>query len=48
MALTQLAFIGFALNRSKQVGIHEASDEEWESFIHIWKVLGHLLGIEER
>lgn len=48
MVLTQFGFMGFVLVRSKQVGLHEANDEEWESFIHVWKVIGRLLGIEDR
>ncbi|KAJ8974970.1 hypothetical protein NQ317_004807 [Molorchus minor] len=48
MALTQFGFMGFALVRSKMVGIHEASEEEWKAFLHVWRVVGYVLGIEDR
>ncbi|KAJ8944699.1 hypothetical protein NQ314_009406 [Rhamnusium bicolor] len=48
MALTQFGFMGISLVRSKKVGIHEASDEEWEAFLHVWRVIGYLMGIEDR
>lgn len=48
MALTQVGFIGISIVRSKFVGIHEATEEELRAFIHVWRVLGHLLGIEDK
>ncbi|KAJ8924189.1 hypothetical protein NQ315_006980 [Exocentrus adspersus] len=48
MALTQFGFMGFALVRSKMLGIHESSDNEWKAFLHLWRVIGYLMGIEER
>ncbi|XP_018563856.1 uncharacterized protein LOC108905470 [Anoplophora glabripennis] len=48
MAITQFGFMGISVCRSKMVGIHKASDEEWEGFIHIWRVIGYLMGIEDR
>lgn len=48
MALTQFGFMGFGLVRSKMVGVHEASEDEWQAFIHVWRVVGYMLGLEER
>lgn len=48
MALTQLSFMGFAICRSKFLGIHEASEEEIKAFIHVWRVFGYLMGIDDR
>lgn len=48
MALTQFGFMGLAVCRSKMVGVHDATDDEWRSFIHVWRVVGYILGIEER
>ncbi|GLV40538.1 uncharacterized protein CBL_04339 [Carabus blaptoides fortunei] len=48
MALTQFGFMGFVLSRQKMIGIYYASREELEGFVHVWKVVGHLLGIEDR
>ncbi|CAG9821186.1 unnamed protein product [Phaedon cochleariae] len=48
MALTQFGFIGFALVRGRFIGIHEVSEEELKGFIHLWRALGYVLGIEDR
>lgn len=48
MALTQFGFMGFAVIRSKNIGIPDANEEELKAFIHVWKVIGYLLGIEDR
>ncbi|CAH1164150.1 unnamed protein product [Phaedon cochleariae] len=48
MALTQFGFIGFALVRGRFIGIHEVSEEELKGFIHLWRAVGYVLGIEDR
>ncbi|KAJ8963283.1 hypothetical protein NQ318_018750 [Aromia moschata] len=48
MALTQFGFMGIALTRSKYIGIHEGTEEEWRAFLHVWRVVGYLMGIEDR
>lgn len=48
MALTQLGFMGFSIARPKFFGIYNTTDEEWKAFIHVWRVIGYLLGIEDR
>ncbi|XP_018330912.1 uncharacterized protein LOC108740896 [Agrilus planipennis] len=48
MALTQFGFMGFALCRSEMIGIHKATDEELEAFVHVWRVVGYLMGMEDR
>nr|CAI5845584.1 unnamed protein product [Callosobruchus analis] len=48
MALTQFGFCGFALVRSKKVGIHTGTEEDWAAFLHFWRVIGWMLGIEDR
>lgn len=48
MAITQFGFMGFVLCRPKLIGIHEMTNEELEDFIHVWRVIGHIMGIEER
>ncbi|XP_018563853.1 uncharacterized protein LOC108905467 isoform X2 [Anoplophora glabripennis] len=48
MALTQFGFMGFGLVRSRMMGVHCASEEELKGFIHLWRTVGHVLGIEER
>lgn len=48
MALTQFGFMGFALSRSRKMGIYENDDEEFLAYTHIWRVVGYLMGIEDR
>lgn len=48
MALTQFGFMGYALARPKEIGIYNATREELESLIHIWRVVGYILGMEDR
>lgn len=47
MVLTQLAFMGFAVTRFRFLGVR-GNYEQFDAFCHLWRVLGHLLGIEER
>jgi hypothetical protein len=47
MVLTQFAFMGFGLLVPEKLGL-SGSPEEQEGFIHFWRTVGHLLGIEDR
>lgn len=48
MAVTQVGFIGFTLTRSKCLGIFGATEDELKGFIHFWRVIGYILGIDDR
>lgn len=48
MALAQLGFIGHVMALGPKIGIHKASDEELKGFVHLWRVIGYVLGMEER
>lgn len=48
MALTQLAFMGFAVARGEKIGLHNITEDEYLCFIHRWRVIGYLMGIEDR
>jgi hypothetical protein len=47
MAMTQFGFMGFGLLASEKLGL-TGSPEEQEGFVHFWRTVGHLLGIEDR
>ena len=47
MVLTQFGFMGFGLLVPEKLGL-SGSPEEQEGFIHFWRTVGHLLGIEDR
>lgn len=48
MAFTQFAFVGLTVTYPKSFGIHHATDEDLEAFIHLWRGLGFLLGIKDK
>ncbi|XP_076268515.1 uncharacterized protein LOC143201385 [Rhynchophorus ferrugineus] len=48
MALTQFGFVGYVLLRSEKVGVHNTTKEDFEGFVHFWRIIGHILGIEDR
>lgn len=47
MVLTQFGFMGFAVLFPEKLGL-SGSPEEQEGFIHFWRTVGHLVGIEDR
>ncbi|XP_025270737.1 uncharacterized protein LOC105253868 isoform X1 [Camponotus floridanus] len=47
MALTQFAFVGYVLTAPKSVGLRNTLEEE-EAFIHLWRVVGYMLGIPDK
>lgn len=47
MAMTQFGFMGYALVRPHLLGIKHDNVEDREAFVHLWAVLGHMLGIKD-
>lgn len=47
MMITQFAFIGLAVLMPKKFGI-EWDDEDLDCVLHFWRLIGYLLGIEEK
>lgn len=47
MVVTQWAFFGLVLTQGPQFGMKLTKEEE-EGFVHFWKMVGFLLGIEDR
>lgn len=47
MAITQFGFIGYTLLNQEMMGV-QATVEEIGAFAHLFRVVGHLLGIQER
>ncbi|KAF5308190.1 hypothetical protein FQR65_LT06370 [Abscondita terminalis] len=48
MGITQFGFMGLAILRPEKLGIYHASKDELESFIHLWRVVGYIMGMEDR
>lgn len=47
MSITQFGFIGLAVTYPKSFGIHQASDDDLNDFLHMWRGLGYLLGVKD-
>nr|XP_022909849.1 uncharacterized protein LOC111420980 [Onthophagus taurus] len=47
MALAQFGFMGLIVSKSEKIGIFP-NQKEMDDFIHFWRVIGHMLGIEEK
>ena len=45
---TQFAFVAMIVLYPQKFGLARATDEELEGFIHFWRCIGYLLGIEDR
>lgn len=47
MALAQFGFMGFTLLAGDYLGVNNSS-EELEGLIHFWRVIGNMLGMEDK
>ena len=47
MAMTNFGFMGYAIVRPHMLGIKHNNDEDREGFVHLWAVIGSLLGIKD-
>lgn len=47
MALTQFGFMGFAIAKREKIGLYNAHDDDLKCFIHLWRVIGFIMGIDE-
>ncbi|XP_064091065.1 uncharacterized protein LOC135204809 [Macrobrachium nipponense] len=48
MALTQYCFLGIILVYPNRMGAWRATEEDLEGFVHFWRGIGWLLGIEDK
>ncbi|XP_045483557.1 uncharacterized protein LOC123688876 isoform X2 [Harmonia axyridis] len=48
MVLTQFGFMGFGIARTEMIGVYGATKEELEGYIHFWRVIGSIMGIQDR
>ncbi|CRL00466.1 CLUMA_CG013728, isoform A [Clunio marinus] len=47
MAMTKFGFMGYALVRPHLLGIQHDDKEDREAFVHLWAVIGYMLGIKD-
>jgi hypothetical protein len=48
MAVTQFGFVGLFVLFPGRFGAHGISDEDMDAFVHLWRCLGYVLGLEDR
>jgi hypothetical protein len=48
MAVTQFGFMGLFILFPGRFGAHGLSDEDMDAFVHLWRCLGYVLGLEDR
>lgn len=47
IAITQACFVGMIVLRPRDIGVHNATDEDIEAFCHMWRCYGYYLGLED-
>lgn len=47
MAITQFGFLGFIITRPTLLGIQK-TPEDLEAFVHFWRIIGYMIGIQDR
>lgn len=47
MALTQFGFLGYIVIKPDKLGI-QVSNKDLEAFVHFWRVIGHMIGIQDK
>lgn len=47
MAITQYGFMGFTILSRKEIGV-QGNVKDLEDFCHFWRVLGQLIGIQDK
>jgi hypothetical protein len=48
MSVTQFGFMGLIVYYPEKFGLTNISEDDFEGFVHLWKVLGYYLGIEDK
>ncbi|XP_072937254.1 uncharacterized protein [Epargyreus clarus] len=48
MALTMMGLVGFAVLKPDKFSIRQNKSGDWEGFVHFWRTVGYMLGVEDR
>lgn len=48
LAITQFGFMGFGVLVPEKLGIKNADTKDLEGFIHFWRAIGYLIGVDDR
>lgn len=47
MAVTQFGFVGLIILKPEFFGAHNVDDQDLEAFLHLWRGIGYLIGIDD-
>ncbi|CAH2051900.1 unnamed protein product, partial [Iphiclides podalirius] len=47
LALTQFGFLGFAVLKPDKFGITQMQPGDWDAYVHFWRTIGHMIGLED-
>ncbi|CAH2259780.1 jg24338 [Pararge aegeria aegeria] len=48
VALTLFGFIGFMFLKPDKFSVRQIKKGDWDAYNHCWKVIGHMIGLEDR
>lgn len=48
LAITQFGFMGFGILKPEKLGIKINDEKDLEGFIHFWRVIGYLVGVNDK
>ncbi|CAH0713843.1 unnamed protein product, partial [Brenthis ino] len=48
ISLTLFGFIGFSFLKPDKFGITQLQDGDWEAYNHLWRVIGHMIGLKDK
>lgn len=48
LALTQFGFVGFSMLKPDKFGIRQLQPGDWDAYNYVWRVIGYMIGIEDR
>lgn len=48
LALTLFGFVGFTTLKPDMYGVRQLQPGDWEAYNHVWKVIGHMIGLEDK
>lgn len=48
LALTLFGFVGLSFLKPDKFGIETLEEDDWDAYNQFWRVIGYMIGIEER
>lgn len=48
LALTLYGFVGFSMLKPDKFGVRQLSEGDWDAYNYVWRVIGHMIGLEDK